>query len=577
MSDINPVKIWSDVKTDLVAGVTSFSQSITMGDIMNDGDSKLICGDITSKVKVFKQECLINETQLKCCPVGVITYKAYDKNLKTLIQYMAVAGGSNIYIYKNMKGVFKLLVPNVEINAVEAQIWEDLKNKTIDGLVAIEKLKDLLINQKISLTTRSTELLSLKDEFQMRQYITENCLQPIVMAQHITTMGMIKKYNPEEDDTPSQIIIGTEAKVVFIIDGSECKILTKHKVDGIPNAICSFGSYDADYLIYVACRNEIIYVIKNGSVSDTIIQVSSKIVNMFRFEKGLYVACMNSYYHNYSTNGKKLFSFKQPSEIYCLEPCDLYKIRKFRGILLGLKNSEIRLYNDRILVGVISIPEVIFGIKFGKIGKINECLVIVSEKGSIYLKQLEKNVNLDTTSFKKVVLGLEENTLKIPKKTTTFLELMEREKEFYKGMYNSFQTDLTKLKFKTLDTYSKLIVKGYAPQNYSTVSSVKLNVSLQGLGPNFRLSITVDNSGEEIINSVDLIVDYDKNIFEFPKESIQLGLIMPHIPTKHTLSFRNISDNGVSGILNIMILDKTSSSPLIVSNIKVPISELEIF
>lgn len=144
-------------------------------------------------------------------------------------------------------------------------------------------------------------------------------------------------------------------------------------------------------------------------------------------------------------------------------------------------------------------------------------------------------------------------------------------------MYNTFQSDLSKLKYKTLDTYAKLIVKGHAPNNYATVSKLKLNVSLQGLGPNFRLQITVDNSGEEVINDVDLIIDFDKNIFDFPIENIQLGLVMPNIPMKYYLKFKNISENGVSDNVKIMIVEKTNTSPLIVNKIKIPVSELELF
>lgn len=145
------------------------------------------------------------------------------------------------------------------------------------------------------------------------------------------------------------------------------------------------------------------------------------------------------------------------------------------------------------------------------------------------------------------------------------------------GMYTAFQNDLNKINYKTLDTYSKLIVKGHAPQNYSTVSKLKLNVLLQGLGPNFKLIISIDNSGEEIINGVDLIVEYNKKVYDFPKENIQLGLIMPHIPAKYSLKFKNISEAGAAGVVQIMIIDKSSTSPLIVNKLKVPISELELF
>jgi len=568
-------RVWIDIKSDLVAGVTSFSQCMALGDVLNDGDNKLICGDINSKLKVFKQECLVSESKLQYCPVSVITYNTYEKTLKTIMQYLAVAGGSYIYIYKNMKGAFKLVVPNVEVSSLEIQIWEDLKMGKLESNQAIEKLKDM-VNQKISLSPRSLELLSFKDEFAIKNYILENQMEPLVVSNYITCMSSIKKINPDDEESISQLVVGTEGKNIFLIDGSECKIINKYKINGIPSAISCHGSYDSEYRIYIACRNEIIYTLKNGEVLKSIYQVSSKIINLVRLEKGLYVSCMNSYYHCYSATGKKVFSIKQPSEIYSMEICNMMKSRKMKGVMLGLKNSEVRFYNDKQLLTAVSIPETIFGIRFGKLGKNEDTLIVVSDKGSIYVKQLEKSVNFDGSTYKKVGGGGEESTLNIPKKTTMFLDLMEREKEYYKGMYSTFQSDLNKLRFKTLDTYAKLIIKGHAPQNYSTVSNIKLNVSLQGLGPNFRLLITVDNSGEDVINSVDLIVEYDKKIYDFPKENIQLGLIMPHIPTKYSLKFRNISDSGVSGIVKIMIVEKTNTAPLIVNKIKVPISELEL-
>jgi Bardet-Biedl syndrome 1 protein len=89
-------------------------------------------------------------------------------------------------------------------------------------------------------------------------------------------------------------------------------------------------------------------------------------------------------------------------------------------------------------------------------------------------------------------------------------------------MHQIFQNDLIKLRYKTLDTYVKLLKVGNAPQNYNTTSKLKLSASLQGLGPNFRLQITVDNTGNEAITGVDLILGYDKLLYMFEKEFIQV-------------------------------------------------------
>ena len=89
-------------------------------------------------------------------------------------------------------------------------------------------------------------------------------------------------------------------------------------------------------------------------------------------------------------------------------------------------------------------------------------------------------------------------------------------------MHHVFQGDLVKLKYKALDTYVKMLKVGNAPQNYATVSSIKLNASLQGLGPIFRLILVFDNSGEEPIYNTDLMIDYDRDLYFFEKDTINV-------------------------------------------------------
>ncbi len=90
-------------------------------------------------------------------------------------------------------------------------------------------------------------------------------------------------------------------------------------------------------------------------------------------------------------------------------------------------------------------------------------------------------------------------------------------------MHNIFQNDLLKLRYKTYDTYVKMLKLGNAPQNYNTTSKVKISASLQGLGPNFKIYIVIDNVGEEIISGVDMLLDYDKNIFNIDKDYIEVN------------------------------------------------------
>lgn len=127
-----------------------------------------------------------------------------------------------------------------------------------------------------------------------------------------------------------------------------------------------------------------------------------------------------------------------------------------------------------------------------------------------------------------------------------------------------------------MDTYVNMVKIGNAPQNYSSSSPMKLTASLQGLGPDFKLTLTIGNVKSEPIWSSELTLDYNRSVYAFDQDNIQLGLIMPYIPVKYSLAFRNISEVGSSGMIKIIIIDKNKNTPLIQTTVKVPISELEI-
>lgn len=140
--------IWLDTFSDLVAGVKAFNQCMTTADVMSDEDWRLVCADTNSNLKVFKGNILQNEAKLHYTPVGIVSFYAPDTNGRNCVPYVAVAGGSYIFIYKNLKGAYKFCLPNIEPNEDEVQIWNELKENKIDCKSARSKLVDLNKNSK---------------------------------------------------------------------------------------------------------------------------------------------------------------------------------------------------------------------------------------------------------------------------------------------------------------------------------------------------------------------------------------------------------------------------------------------
>ena len=66
--------IWTDSFSDNVAGIKAFNQCVVVADVMEDNEFRLICADISCKLKVFKDQSLFSETKLQFTPVGLVSF-----------------------------------------------------------------------------------------------------------------------------------------------------------------------------------------------------------------------------------------------------------------------------------------------------------------------------------------------------------------------------------------------------------------------------------------------------------------------------------------------------------------------
>ena len=140
-------EILSNVFDLPVAGIKAFSQCISLSDILNDDNYRLICADIQSNLKVFKDNVLQSEAKLKMTPVGITAFYAMDQTGKTIVPFLAVAGGTYIFIYKNLRGAIMFPIPDQKLNTEENDIYTKFAEGKIDAKECVKAIKEL--NQKI--------------------------------------------------------------------------------------------------------------------------------------------------------------------------------------------------------------------------------------------------------------------------------------------------------------------------------------------------------------------------------------------------------------------------------------------
>jgi len=207
-------------------------------------------------------------------------------------------------------------------------------------------------------------------------------------------MCLLRKDGLETETSLSNILIGTECGLIYIVDQSGSKIILKTKIPSIPHLIATSGCYDIEYNIFIATRDNIIFIIRNGELSSLQIEIPFKIFGIIKTPKSLIIGRADATVHSYNQAGQKNFGFGLPAELTCIEAIEIMTYPLFSGYALGLKNGEVRIYSERVLNFVYKFSEPVHCIKFGNYSTFGKTFIFITESGGLIAKKL-RNIDLD--------------------------------------------------------------------------------------------------------------------------------------------------------------------------------------
>ena len=135
---------WLSAHDDPLAAIYTFSSCLTLSDLTGERDTKLVVADLGSgtynmKLRVYRGTQLLSENTIIDLPTGVVAFHM-DQN-EPRIPAVAVASGSHIYIYKNMRPYFKFTLPTLDIHPVEKELWASLQQQITGVDTGLFKLK----------------------------------------------------------------------------------------------------------------------------------------------------------------------------------------------------------------------------------------------------------------------------------------------------------------------------------------------------------------------------------------------------------------------------------------------------
>uniref|UniRef100_A0A8C5MM93 BBSome complex member BBS1 n=1 Tax=Leptobrachium leishanense TaxID=445787 RepID=A0A8C5MM93_9ANUR len=513
---------WLDAHYDPVAGLNTFSSCIALADLHGDGDYKMVAGDMGNgpynmKLKVYKGTSLLSENSLLDLPTGVATFLMDQNEPRT--PAVAVASGPFIYVYKNLRPYFKFTLPAMEVNTIEKEVWDQAKEDKIDHMTLKEMLEGIRDKAEIPLSVRSLRYLMLEAQ-EMEAFVNTYKQQPLKRQTVITCMGTMKK-NMADEDAVCCLVIGTESGEIFILDPEAFTILTRVSLPSVPTLLDITGQHDIEYRITVACRNGNVYILRRDSKRPKYcIELSAQVVGLVRVQKNIMIGTSQEMLHGYSQKGKKLWTVKLPAAAMTMSLLE-QKSRSIQAVLVGLKNLEVHLYRDKNLISVISTPDIVTGLCFGRYGREDDTLIMTT-----------------------------------------------------KAMHRVFQMDLYRLRLTAARAYVKALDASLAPVSATMQEQLTLNAAVQGIGPRFKLILNIQNTS---VNrpSMQLLISflYDERLYQIKPAFFKVPLLVPGLNYPLETFVDCCSDKGISDIIKVFVLKEGRSTPLLTAHINMPVSE----
>ncbi|KAI9995099.1 hypothetical protein PInf_012143 [Phytophthora infestans] len=531
---------WLSAYHNSVAGIKAGSNCMQLVDVYGDGDAKLVVADGDQRLKMYKGSALYGEQAILGVPSALS------------------------YFYS---------VPSIEIDAQETKLWEALTKCTIevpDALTQLSTMRGL----GIRLSERSRGLLAIDNIEEQAEYVSRFMDDPLVERSCVTCMTSINK-NMDDKDAVSCLVVATESCMVYVLDPQGTSLIQQIKVPGVPVEIVAVGLLEVECRLVITTRNGSVYMIKNGELLKSVIELESPACGLVQLEKSIVIASMSRKLTSYHLKGKKNWSLTMSDDIVALEAFSLRRTKDTRGVLVALRNGEVTLYNEKVKVCTLNTETVLTGMRFGQYGREEASLVLVQKSGALSLKILKRTASLEAISEATGPPPEQDIPLNIPKKTTLYVEQTQRERDHATEMHRHFQRDLCKLRLTTARAYVKIIKDGQGPVSYSTGAAIRLNAQVQGIGPFFRIKLNVQNAGTKAVTDITVAFHYDHELYRVEQSLLLIPLVIPSIQYQYAVDVESISELGAADNVSIFVCGKESCVPLVSAVVSMPLSEPE--
>ncbi|VDK84525.1 unnamed protein product [Litomosoides sigmodontis] len=568
---------WVSALNSTSVALNTLPSCVCLSDLHGDGDYKLVIGDFGTerydiRLKVFRGLQLIGENVLSDLPSAIVSFN--NENVQPNLSSLAVACGSSILIYKNLKPFYKFTPPSLEINEDEAEAWQHVEAGHINATQLHAVLVELLHKLGgMELTTRSQAFLSSKEN--NRESILQQCLNSKLVHQSTITCMTTMKRSCAEPNAIDCIICATEYGYVYCIDTQAFTILTQCKIPGTPVFLYAAGLYEVDYRIFVSTRDGEVFSIKRDmkTVLNPIITMATDIIGMNRVGKQLVIACTDQTISFFAANGKCQNKVKLNESIRGIDTFT-YEPKQYIALLVAL-SKEVRIYNETALVDQQKIDQSINWIKYGRFGHEEGALIIGTISGGLIVKLFRRTGTLEKNLGEFGAVQAQFRKLNIPHRTQIYVDQAIREREHAQLMHQVFQRDLFMLRLRVTKAFANLTQNSLNSISTKKDEAVEISVEVNGFGPIFRMIIKLQAASQPPLQHVYLMFHYNEEMYEFDESLIPVpALVAGMTYVFHTIVRCLNPEKAISDDVRIILVDQCKV--IVAALVTMPVSEMSL-
>lgn len=340
--------------------------------------------------------------------------------------------------------------------------------------------------------------------------------QPLSSNTSIVQMASMNRAIDDETGL-SVLLIGTESKELLIVDVEAFTVLRRVSLPSVPVFISSFGLYDVEYHITIVCRDGHGYhLTRDKDEVVDLFAMDTHAVGLIQKGRFLYTANTDGKLIQHTMKGTIGFIRKTAATPVCMELMSI-RSKGLSLIAIALSNETIEIWNEGERVETLKTAGQVIAMRFGRYNREDATLAVIYATGGLEIFIVRRKATFQRQHQDQNEINATES-IKMPKMSASYIEQVQHERDNSPAIFARLQYDLAQMKLRAATELAKIEAKSLAPFT-TTKQSINMAVALSGIGPTFKLRVTVTNTAPDIhvLDEYAVFYLYDRTLYKLVK------------------------------------------------------------